>query len=80
MGSGDILFGIFMGGVLGPINGLFAIFLSAVIMLLAALLISTLRKEKITDQKFPFIPSLSLGFMIFYIMSIESVEILSYFF
>ena len=80
MGSGDILFGVFMGGILGPINGLFAIFLSAIIMLLAALLISLLRKEKITDQKFPFIPSLSLGYMIFYIMSIESVEILSYFF
>lgn len=80
MGSGDILFGIFIGGILGPINGLFAIFSSAIIMLLAAFSISIVRKEKVTDQKFPFIPSLSLGFMIFYIMSIESVEILSYFF
>ena len=30
MGSGDILFGLFIGGILGPINGLFAIFLSAI--------------------------------------------------
>ena len=80
MGSGDILLGIFIGGILGPINGLFAIFSSALIMLISALLLSLMRKEGITDQKFPFVPSLSLGFMIFYIMNIESIEILSYFF